>query len=102
MPDEKFPFSFAKLSGCRIAVPAADTTMYKSSRKQIDNIFKREVVVGLPRSQSFVADVEATTFYLEGKIKQDVWTGDVEEDETIRNQGSHAPTVYLQPFEFDI
>jgi hypothetical protein len=39
VPDEKFPFSFAKLRGCRIAVPSVDSSIYKSSRKRLNEVF---------------------------------------------------------------
>lgn len=40
VPDEKFPFSFAKLRGCRIAVPSIDSAVYRGSRKRLNEVFE--------------------------------------------------------------
>ncbi len=40
MPDQKFPFPFAKLGGCRIAVPDADSTVRQNASAHLRNVLE--------------------------------------------------------------
>lgn len=39
VPDQKFPFPFAKLGGCRIAIPDADSNLRQQASSHLRTVF---------------------------------------------------------------
>lgn len=85
MPDSKFPFPFAKLNGCRIAIPDADSSIRQSSAAHL------KILLDVIHDNPELLNQQAQTFSFKGTDKSGKGEGDEEEGEDMEDLNSEPP-----------